>query len=160
MTDAVEPSILVEEYAKRWLGLIQAVVKPGTYRRYAQLLNRHIVPSIGALPVRHLHKGVIKDFLTEKLSQPVKIQNPSLSEAYQKERQLARNSVRNLHAILRAMLRAAIDDGLLVINPAEKLGRQLRLVTSKTTRQEAVKALTREQRHIFLSSAQAQEPHF
>jgi len=139
MTCAVEPSITIQEYAKRWLGLIEAVVKPGTYRRYEQLLNRHIVPCLGPIPVRHLHKGVVKDFLAEKLSQPVKIQNPSLAEADQKEKQLARNSVRNLHAILRTMLRAAVDDGLLLTNPADKLGRQLRLVTSKTTRQEAVK---------------------
>src|SRR5262249_31520073 len=160
MICAVEPLVTVQEYGKRWLGLIEAVVKPGTYRRYEQLLNRHILPSLGSIPIRHIHKGVIKDFLAEKLSQPVKIQNPSLAEADQKEKQLARNSVRNLHAILRAMLRAAVDDGLLLTNPAEKLGRQLRLVTSKTTRQEAVKALTREQRHTFLSSVLAHEPRF
>jgi len=110
------------------------------------------------LPVRHLHKSTIKEFLAEKLTQPVKIQNPCISEAEQKEKQLARNSVRNLHAILRAMLRAAVDDGILLSNPAEKLGRQLRLVTSKTTRQEAVKAMTREQRHAFLSAVLENEP--
>jgi hypothetical protein len=119
----VEPLITVEDYGKRWLVLIQAIVKPGTYRRYEQLLNRHIVPSLGALPVRHIHKGVIKNFLTEKLSDLVKIQNPFLKVAHQKEKRLARNSVRNLHAILRAMLRSATDDGLIVVNPAEKLGR-------------------------------------
>lgn len=91
MTCAVEPSITIQEYTKRWLELIEAVVKPGTYRRYEQLLNRHIVPSLGTIPVLHLHKGVIKDLLAEKLSQPVKIQNPSLAEADQKEKQLARN---------------------------------------------------------------------
>ena len=57
---------------------------------------------------------------------------------------LARNTVRNIHAALRAMLRAAVDDGVLLSNPAEKLGRQLRLVASKATRQEEIKAMTRE----------------
>jgi integrase len=136
MIRSVEPLITVEDYAKRWLDLIQVVVKPGTYRRYEQLLKRHIIPSLGALPVRHVHKGVIKDFLTHKLSREVKIQNPFLKPTNQREKRLARNSVRNLHAILRAMLRAATDDGLIVVNPAEKLGRRLRLVTSKTARQE------------------------
>jgi hypothetical protein len=106
----------------------QQITKKPTYR-YEQLLKRHIIPSLGAIPVRHVHKGVIKDFLTEKLSQEVKIQNPFLKPTNQREKRLARNSVRNLHAILRAMLRAATDDGLIVVNPAEKLGRQLRLVT-------------------------------
>ena len=106
----------------------QQITKKPTYR-YEQLLKRHIIPSLGAIPLRHVHKGVIKDFLTEKLSQEVKIQNPFLKPTNQREKRLARNSVRNLHAILRAMLRAATDDGLIVVNPAEKLGRQLRLVT-------------------------------
>lgn len=52
------------------------------------------------------------------------------------------------------MLRSAVDDGLLMSNPAEKLGRQLRLITPKTTRQERIKAMTREQRQVFLSMAQ------
>ena len=55
------------------------------------------------------------------------------------------------------MLRAAVDDGVLLSNPAEKLGRQLRLVASKATRQEEIKAMTREQRRAFLDAA-AQEP--
>lgn len=77
--------ITVEDYGKRWLDLIQAVVKPGTYRRYEQLLNRHIIARLGALPVRHVHKGLIKDFLSEKLSEPVKIVNPFLKVGNQKE---------------------------------------------------------------------------
>ena len=55
------------------------------------------------------------------------------------------------------MLRAAVDDGVLLSNQAEKLGRQLRLVASKATRQEEIKAMTREQRRAFLDAA-AQEP--
>ena len=50
--------------------------------------------------------------------------------------------------------RAAVDDGLLTNNPAEKLGRQLRLVTPKVTRQENIKSMTREQRQCFLVQAQ------
>jgi integrase len=56
------------------------------------------------------------------------------------------------------MLRAAVDDGLLTNNPAEKLGRQLRLVTPKVTRQENIKAMTREQRQCFLAQAQQDCP--
>jgi integrase len=66
---------------------------------------------------------------------------------------LARNTVRNIHAILRAMLKAAVDDGVLLSNPAEKLGRQLRLVMSKATRQEEIEAMSREQRQLFLDTA-------
>jgi len=51
------------------------------------------------------------------------------------------------------MLKAAVHDGVLLSNPAEKLGRQLRLVASKATRQEEIKAITREQRRLFLETA-------
>ena len=156
----VKPTTTVEEYAKRWLELIKPVVKPRTYLRYEQLLNVHLVTALGAVPVRHLHKGTIKDFLTRKLTERVKHRNPHIREAERKEMYLARNTVRNIHATLRAMLRSAVDDGVILTNPAEKFGRQLRLVTPKATRQEAIKAMTREQRHAFLSAALEHEPRY
>jgi integrase len=153
-TGCVAPaSITVEAYSKRWLSLIQSVVKAGTYRRYEQLLKHHINSSIGGISVRHLHKGMIKDFLTRKLTETVKHENPHVPLERRKEVHLARNTVRNIHATLRAMLRSAVDDGVILGNPAEKIGRQLRLVTPKATRQEAIKAMTREQRQTFLSTA-------
>jgi len=51
------------------------------------------------------------------------------------------------------LLNAAIDDGILVSNPAAKLDRTLKLTVSKTTRQEEIKALTKEQRQLFLATA-------
>jgi hypothetical protein len=58
---------------------------------------------------------------------------------------LVRNSVRIIHATLRAMLNAPVDDGVILSNPAGRLGRQLRLVQRAGERQEAIKAFTREQ---------------
>ena len=46
-------------------------------------------------------------------------------------------------------------DGLLVANPADKLGRTLRLATSSNVRQEEIKALTREQISSFLAASAA-----
>ena len=48
-------------------------------------------------------------------------------------------------------LAAAVDDGVIPANPAEKLGRHLRLVMPKAVRQEEIKAMTREQRQLFLA---------
>jgi len=57
-----------------------------------------------------------------------------------------------MHATLQAMLKAAADDGVILSNPAEKLGRQLHLVASAATRQEEIKAMIGEQRHLFLTT--------
>jgi len=55
------------------------------------------------------------------------------------------------------MLNAAVEDGVILANPAGKLGRALRLAPSKAARQEEVKAFTREQLDAFLSAAWAEQ---
>ena len=65
-----------------------------------------------------------------------------------------------VHFPLHYLLKAAVDDGVLVSNPAEKLGRLLRLVASKATRQEDIKAMTRNQRRVFLETAATEAPRY
>ncbi len=173
----VDPNITVAEYKARWLDLIKPVVKPRTVHRYDELLTLHVIPVLGETKLQRLHRGRIKEFLAAKLSElkpvrPTKTATvqPDRTKALTEEAQteattqkretLARNTVRNIHAALRAMLRSAVDDGVLVVNPAEKLGRQLRLVTPKATRQEEIKAMTREQRRQFLEAVARHEPRY
>ncbi|MEO7859883.1 MAG: site-specific integrase, partial [Nitrospirales bacterium] len=139
----VPVTITVSAYAERWQRLIASTVKPRTLGSYAGTLRLHLLPAFGAWRVQHLDKGGIKGVLADKLATG-----------------LSRNSVRIIHATLRAMLRAAVDDGVLALNPAEKLGRHLHLVTPKTARQEAIKAMTREQRQRFLVTAAQVAPRY
>ena len=141
---AVVPvTITATVYADRWLRLIASTVKPRTLESYASTLRLHLLPVFGAWRVQHLDKGGIKAMLADKLASG-----------------LSRNTVRIIHATLRAMLRAAVDDGIMPVNPAEKLGRQLHLVTPKAVRQEEIKAMTREQRQRFLTTAARETPHY
>src|SRR2546422_11375878 len=50
---------------------------------------------------------------------------------------------------------AALDDGVRVANPADKLGRYLRLVPITAARQEEIKAFTRQQLAALLGAAMA-----
>jgi len=134
----VDPDIRLEEYSHRWLNLIRMSVKPRTLDSYQQTLRLHLLPVLGPVKVRTLARGRIKMFLATKLTSG-----------------LARNSVRIVHATLRAMLNAAIDDGVISANPADKLGRSLKLVTPAAVRQEEIKAMTREQLSTFLATARA-----
>ena len=136
-------TITVAAYAERWLRLIASTVKPRTLASYAGMLRLHLLPAFGAWRVQHLDKGGIKSVLADKLAT-----------------RLSRNTVRIMHATLRAMLRAAVDDGVLSLNPAEKLGRHLHLVIPKATRQENIKAMTREQRQRFLVTAAQVAPRY
>lgn len=132
----VDPAITVGTYADAWLKAMAATVKPATLESYADTVRLHVRPALEHMRVRDLERGQVKALLVEKLG-----------AGY------SRNSVRIIHATLRAMLNAAIDDGALLANPAVRLGRALRLVASKQVRQEEVKAMDREQRARFLAAA-------
>ena len=137
----VDVDLTVTAYAERWLQLVASSLKPRTLQSYSQTLRLHLLPVFGATRVSQLHKSWIRSFLAEKLASG-----------------LARNSVRIMHATLRAMLNAAMDDGILLSNPADKLGRHLRLNGSSADRQEQVKAMTREQLGRFLDATARTQP--
>ncbi len=138
---AVNPDITLEEYARRWLGILKATVKAATYTSYDNTLRLHVLPTFGRVKVRRLQRGVLKAWLAQ-----------GLTEGY------ARDSVRVRHATLRALLNAAIDDGVILSNPADRLGRQLKLHLAPSQRQEEIKALTRDQLAVFLATAERTEP--
>ncbi len=133
---AIDTEVTVRDYAGRWLRVIRGSVKPKTLTSYDYLLREHVIPAFGHVKVRLLHRGGVKAFLGDKLGSG-----------------LSQNTVRLIHSALRAMLNAAVDDGVIVGNPADRLGRSMRLVASKTARQERIKAFTREQIEIFLAAS-------
>jgi integrase len=133
----VSPNVTLTEYAgKYWLPAIAPAVKPRTRDGYAHMLRLHILPALGPVRVRLLHRARIKALLAEKLQSG-----------------LARNSVRLIHATLRVLLNAAVDDGIILANPADKLAKTLHLVRTVAARQEEIKALSREQLGAFLTAA-------
>src|SRR5206468_7268432 len=112
-----------------------------------------ILPALGTTKVRMVQKGRIKSLLVERLRQG-KLRTITEGGVTREVRlPLARDSVRIIHATLRALLNAAVDDGIIIANPADKLGRGLRLVVNAKTRQEEVKAMTRDQLSVFFAAA-------
>jgi len=139
----VDMNITIADYAVRWLSLLENNVKPRTLRSYEENLRIHLLPLFGRMKLRLLARGRIKSFLVEK-------QKVGLS----------RNTVRLIHATLRAMLNYAIDDGVIIHNPADKLGRQLRLTSSPTERDSEIKAFDRLQLTRFMDTAAVSEPEY
>jgi integrase len=72
---------------------------------------------------------------------------------------MSRGTVRLVHSVLRAMLNAALADGLITSNPADRLGRQLKLAQTPHSRQDeiGVKALDRSQVSRLLASAMGED---
>ncbi len=141
-TPAVNVNIVVSDYATHWLASIRGGVKPATMASYQAQFARYINPALGTVRVRTLQRHHIKVFY-------VKLRE-SLSKA----------SVKLVHATLSGMLTAAVDDGLSIANPADKLIKKLKLVNTKAQRQEHVRAMTRDQRDLFLDTARHMEADF
>ncbi len=139
----LDPDVTVVQYAERWLGLMAANVKPRTVETNQLALRRHILPALGPVKVRQLSKGQVKAFLAEKLGGG-----------------FAPATVRIIYSVLRALLFAAVDDGVILMNPAARLGRHLRLVRPPAARQEEIKAMTTGQLSAFLRAAEAERRYF
>jgi integrase len=135
---AVNPDIRFAPYAESWLTLVASSLKPRSVDGYREKLKNHVLPAFGSLKIRDIHRARIKALLASKL-----------------EAQLSVDTVRLIHATLRVVLSAAVEDGILLANPALNLGRQLRLGRSRSARQENVRAFDRDQVARFLGEADA-----
>lgn len=97
-------STTVGAYLQRWLTDVAArQVRPATLRGYRDVVDLHLTPAIGAIPLRDLTALDVER---------------ALRRAADGERHLAPKSVRNVHAVLRRALVYAERDELVARNVA------------------------------------------
>ncbi len=136
-------NITVKEYGAHWLETLALSVKPRTRAVYGTLVNTHVLPALGWMRLRMLHQARIRAFLAERL-----------------ESGLAAGTVRLLASVLGAMLSTAVDDGLLLVNPARGVRRKLRVLREQDREQAERKALTSAQLALFLETARVKAPRY
>ena len=121
----VDPRVTVAAYADQWLPEHAAAeeLKPRRIESYAATLRLHVlrVP-VGAKSFGDLQVSMIRRHLVKALI------------ARQRAQGYRRDSVRITLAVLSAMFEAAVEDDLLVANPAHRLRKQLRLGASAEAR--------------------------
>jgi integrase len=135
---AEDREISIRAYAARWLTLIEHEKDANTIRNYKERLEGNVLPALGHLKVRELHRGHIKVFLAEKCA-----------KGY------AKNTVRLMRATLSAMLSDAVDDGIIMANPAFGLGRRKASRADRLTpaeRIQKVRPMSWERRDAFLGA--------
>jgi integrase len=115
---------------------MRPLIQPSSWISYEYALRVHLLPAFGERPLRELSRAEIRALVSRKL-----------------EDGLARDTVRILHATLRAMLASAVDDELIPSNPARGLGRTMRLAAGPRERQQDVRALDREQLAAVIAQA-------
>jgi integrase len=136
--------ITLAEYNDRWLQAVASEIKPRTLKGYKQLFKLHIVPAFGRVRLRDLSRGMIKALLGQKRAAG-----------------LGKNSVRLIRAALSVMLADAVDDRILLANPALNLGRRGRSRPDKLSasdRTHNIRPLSQEQLGAFLAAAQKHTP--
>ena len=133
-------SLTFAEYSKRWLTSdVRPNLKPSTIESYEGILNVHLKPRFGKLPLEKIDRKTIKFYLDELISKG----------------RHSRNTIKNIFAILRAMLSQAVEDEVLSSNPAMKLGRFNRPQDEGSK----VEFLTREEVKSFLETAKSLRPN-
>ena len=150
----LNPNITVREYfgaagsatapATGWIAALGALVKPRTRRLYATLGRLYLLPALGHLKVRQVHRAHIRAFVVTLLE----------------NQKLARNTVRTVLGSARSMFAAAVEDGIIVTNPTVGVVRKMKLGRAYDEEDDDIKPFTIEQLARFFETAQTEEPWF
>jgi len=126
----------LNEYAVSWLEAKRSEVKPSTFTSYEYVLRVHILPVIGKICLGRLSRGTVRAFLSRKT-------NTQNMKSKNKDKTLSNETVRVIHATLRAMLEDAVDDEIISTNVAKtkKGKRSLKLGKGKAERAQRMKRL-------------------
>jgi integrase len=101
------------EYLERWLAdYAKGHVAPTTYQRYEQVVRQHLVPALGHIRLSRLQPRDLLAYYTKA------------QESGRRTREggaLSSTSVLQHHRILHCALRHAVMQGVLVVNPADRV---------------------------------------
>ncbi len=131
-----DPNVTLDQYAVPWLEQVKATAKPRTHESYSDVYRVHVAPRFGGVKVRTIQRAHVKAFLVGKLSDKA----PAM--------------VKLIKAVLSTVMNAAVDDGLIPLNPCAGLGRKLKL-SRPVTDDDDIQAMTREQFAAFLEATDA-----
>lgn len=138
----LDPNITFRDYAlHHFFPVVQ--IEDETRTRYEGVVKLRLLPTLGAIRVRDLRRKKLKAFLVAQL-----------------EAGYARGTVKLTHAILSTILSAAVEDEVILANPAANLVKGLKLRPKAKVRSEMIKAkaLNRKQRDTFLAEAARRQP--
>lgn len=126
--------ILYDEWLDAWLEYISANISQATLKNYEFIINHHLRPDLGRYTLSEINSPLLRNFLLNK-------KDVGLSARY----------VDYMHTLLKASLKLAVDDDLLLKNPMDKIKKPRKNTVRKKI------ALTKEQVIAFLNSVKTEE---
>jgi integrase len=140
----VDPTrMIVRQWLTRWLETIRHEVAPRSLDRYTSIVNLHLIPGLGHLPLTRLAPAHIQDLYNRLAVEGRRDGRPGA---------LAARSRRQIHRVLSSALRRAVEQQVIARNPCDLFRKRLPTVE----RREMV-ALTSEQ-SAFLLDALRDDP--
>jgi integrase len=134
-------TVTFSEYAERWLREYAEVhCKPSTVASYRQLLRLYVSPEFGTMRLDEISRDRMKEFLARLVATG----------------RLSRNTLRLILCTIRVIFNHAIEDGIVLQNPAARLGR---FAKSEKPKFQA-SALTREEAESLLNASKEICPEY
>jgi integrase len=136
----------VKLYLEDWLKTYAKVhCKPSTYRGYQRSIENQLIPAFGVYRLQDLKREHVKRFIATKAEEiVVRARAPKGDDptTIMPARKKARWTIQGYLVPLKAAYNQAIEDGLVTLNPAARLGRFFR---STKDRRSHIQPLTREE---------------
>jgi integrase len=105
---------LAEWVRQLWLPVIRTQLKASTFDSYQRILDLHVLPRLGAVSLPDVTPRMITLMYVDLLENGRRNgRSPGLSP----------KTVANIHIVLHKLLADAVDDDLLVVNPADRAKR-------------------------------------
>ena len=135
----VDPTrMTVRQWLTTWLGTVRQEIAPSSHHRYSIIVYQHLVPALGNLPITKLSPAHIQSFYNDLTTTGRRDDRPG---------PLAPRTRQHIHRVLSAALARAVEQQVIVRNPADVFKRRL----PKVERKEMV-ALTSEQSAALLDA--------
>jgi len=132
------------EWLDTWLEQMAVILRPGTLEHYRRDMENHVKPRLGAKPLTQLTVADLR-----KLYDTLK-RNGRMKPRSSQSSGLSSTTVHGIHTTIHHVLKAARDQGLIPVNPADE-------VEPPKVIHQPMKILTEEQLNIFLTAIKADE---
>lgn len=130
-------SPLFKDYAAEWFKAhVKVFCKYATMKNNETYLEKHLIPVFGSIPLDSIRRKDIKWLMSTKLAEG-----------------LSPSTVRNIKSCLSGIFTSAVEDELVVVNPAARLGKQMSKMIKQKDPKKNINPFTREEVQLFLKTA-------
>jgi len=129
---------LFKDYADEWFKThVKVFCKYATAKNNETYLAKHLIPVFGSKPLDSIRRKEIKKFLSAKLAGG-----------------LSPSTVKNIKSCLSGIFTSAVEDELVMVNPAARLGKQMSKMIKQKDPKKDINPFTREEAQLFLKTSE------